>query len=582
MKYFILIIVLFVTCMANAQENVGTLSFDTLIFTDKTNGTLDSIDAQSRSSSMVFPFISGASSASFLNPFTQYLPAGSVYHTPFSKRSQLYFSAIPHIGVAYTFGSQGAQHLTFNYSQVFRKDLLVNLSFNNNATAGFYRNSAWESKAYSLGIAKNSSCYSFRFNADFSQENRGLSNGIVSDSLASLFSLTLIPVRKEDAFSNATIRNIGLMNYIDFNMKDSSRFAGIIMESKLRSLDRYYHESDQLNSLYSLIQYDSITTSDHYGIVDFTNQFGMGFLSRNLATKAFVSANYWRYSNQGMLRDTLEIGLMFSLALKLKNWQLNSRSSYNLLGAKNSWSLISSATWKKNSHYVLLENSNNNSAPLPFQRFYQANNISYSLPNFNLQRSYSLKGLFQEKFSKHYVAFSYEWLSTKQVYVYNGQAWASNSAMSQQVLHQFGVLGTFKFGSFAFSPNYQLTLMDEDYRFHPMHTISNRILVKGGIFKAKKLKALAALDLFYSSKYKAPRIIPTMTSVDYSGLPSAIFQKSMLNAGLLIGIEIETFRFFARLDNIAYFITDRSQLFYEGYTIPTWQVKFGITWDFWN
>ena len=202
--------------------------------------------------------------------------------------------------------------------------------------------------------------------------------------------------------------------------------------------------------------------------------------------------------------------------------------------------------------------------------------------DFNLQQSYSFKGLFQEKFKKHYVAFSYEWLSTKQVYVFNGQAWSNNSALSQQVLHQFGVLGTFKFGSFAFSPNYQLTLMDEDYRFYPMHTISNRILVKGGIFKAKKLKALAALDLFYSSKYKAPRIIPTMTSIDYSSLPSAIFQKSMLNAGLLIGIEVETFRFFARLDNIAYFITDRSQLFYEGYTIPTWQVKFGITWDFWN
>jgi hypothetical protein len=73
-----------------------------------------------------------------------------------------------------------------------------------------------------------------------------------------------------------------------------------------------------------------------------------------------------------------------------------------------------------------------------------------------------------------------------------------------------------------------------------------------------------------------------MTIIDFSNLPNSVVQKPLLNAGVLIGLEVETFRFFARLDNIAYFISDRSQLFMEGYTLPTWQLKFGITWDFWN
>ena len=124
--------------------------------------------------------------------------------------------------------------------------------------------------------------------------------------------------------------------------------------------------------------------------------------------------------------------------------------------------------------------------------------------------------------------------------------------------------------------------MDKDYRYYPMHTISARSMVKGGIFKAKKLKAVAAVDLFYSSSYKAPAILTNITVVDFSGLPSAIVQKPLFNAAVLLGFEVETFRFFARLDNIAYFISDRSQLFFDGYTLPTWQIKLGVTWDFWN
>ena len=115
-----------------SQKNGNYVEFDTLTYLEKTNGSLDSIDHQIHSSRMVFPLLSDRINGSFLNPFSLLLPGGGLFHVPVQQTNKLQFSALPHIGVAYAFGSQGSQHLQFNYHQVYRKDIVVNLSINNN------------------------------------------------------------------------------------------------------------------------------------------------------------------------------------------------------------------------------------------------------------------------------------------------------------------------------------------------------------------------------------------------------------------------------------------------------------------
>jgi len=582
MRYFFQVVIMLFGFNAVTQINSDSFGFDTLKIEEKTNGSLDSIAFQSRSSSMVFPLLSSSSTASFLSPFSLFSPSGNIFHTPFQKTNPITFSALPHIGVAYTFGSQGTQHLAFNYSQVFRNNFVFNLSASNNATAGFYRNSAWKSTAYKIVLAKNAKCYSFRFAASYAQERRNLSTGIVADSLASLFDLTLIPVRREDAFSNASLRHVALTHFIDFTSKDSSQFLGLILASKLRSMDRYYQESGQLAALYPLVQFDSTVTSDHYGLVELSNQISLASKLGKSFANLGVSANYWRYANQGIIRDTMELSLIASYESSWKNWRLNSSSSLNFIGAKFAMSQKTDFIWKKKNHYLAIETSYENIAPLPVQRFYQANNNSYSLVDFNLQGASYASVLFKEKIGIHHLAFIYRILSTSQVYCFDGQSWLNNTSLSNQSINQIVLNGSLQLGVLTISPRYELTLMEEDFRFYPMHSVSSRVLVKGGIFKAKKLKALAAVDFLFSSRYKAPSLIPNMTSFDFSSLPNSVYQKPMLNAGILVGFEVETFRFFARMDNMAYFFTNRSQLFFEGYTLPTWQLKFGVTWDFWN
>ena len=56
----------------------------------------------------------------------------------FSKFDPLKFSAIPHLGFAYSFGGQGAQFVRLDYSQAFSDHFLFNLKYSRNSGIGLF------------------------------------------------------------------------------------------------------------------------------------------------------------------------------------------------------------------------------------------------------------------------------------------------------------------------------------------------------------------------------------------------------------------------------------------------------------
>jgi hypothetical protein len=130
--------------------------------------------------------------------------------------------------------------------------------------------------------------------------------------------------------------------------------------------------------------------------------------------------------------------------------------------------------------------------------------------------------------------------------------------------------------------NYQFTAMDDIKRFVPTHLIDTRLFVKGGIFKAKKLKALAGIDFLMASSYKRLNFVPQMTLFDVEGSILNSSSSGFINMAAFASFEVETFRFFIRMDNLAYFWQDKQIELVRGYAFPSTQLKVGITWDFWN
>jgi hypothetical protein len=582
MKTFILFFLLSVPCLAFSQVQADVSQVDTLKAPYKTDGSIDSIDFPSQVLRSTFPSSSLLENNRFIAPFliTQIGGAQLNSHNFFQETPK--FSAIPHIGAAYSFGSQTAQYLRFDYDQVFKGNLCVNFQIKQLSTAGFIRNSAWKNTSISTAILRNSKRYSFLLNAKYFNESRGFCKGVIFDSLANSYPLPLIPVQSESANGSFTQRSINLSHRLDFSYLDTTLFAGLIVQNAFATMDKYFREKGSLSALYNLIQFDSLETNDHYAQIDLQNNAGFGIKNSLFTVEALITSRYWKYSIHNLQRDTTEFGLKVFGKYGNKSKFVSNSFQYNLIGGFKAWDNLSVLRWIKGKHDLGISSLLQNSAPLLNQRFCSTNNYLFQLSDFNLQRRLDLRLSYKLALGSQQIAVHYIFQKATNLLVFNGATWLNSSALSAVQLQQISLKSNVNLGHFKINPSYTYTAMDANYRFYPAHLFQTRCLVKGGVFKAKKLKMIGAIDLMASSKFKAPTLNAALGILDFSQLPSATWQAPLINGGLMLGLEIETFRFFINMDNLAYFWSDKSSVLVQSYTLPTWQLKVGLIWDFWD
>lgn len=130
-------------------------------------------------------------------------------------------------------------------------------------------------------------------------------------------------------------------------------------------------------------------------------------------------------------------------------------------------------------------------------------------------------------------------------------------------------------------PSYTWTDVNHNLNFQAAHRVNVHVQWKGGVFKAKKLQMLFAGDIQYLSAFQQMTFIPQMGVFDVIHNPGTI-QQGYVNASFTTGLQIETFRFFIRLDNIGAYWVDPNTSILQHYPFPSMQAKIGLTWDFWN
>jgi len=582
MKTFILFFLLSVPCLAFSQVQADVSQVDTLKAPYKIDGSIDSIDFPSQVLRATFPSSSLLENNRFIAPFLITQIGGAQLNSPNFFQETPKFSAIPHIGAAYSFGSQTAQYLRFDYDQVFKGNLCVNFQIKLLSTAGFIRNSAWKNTSISTAILRNSKRYSFLLNAKYFNESRGFCKGVIFDSLANSYPLPLIPVQSESANGSFTQRSINLSHRLDFTYLDTTLFAGLIVQNAFATMDKYFREKGNLSALYNIIQFDSLETNDHYAQIDLQNNAGFGIKNSLFTIEALITSRYWKYSIHNLQRDTTEFGLKVFGKYGNKSKFVSNSFQYNLIGGFKAWDNLTVLRWIKGKHDLGISSLLQNSAPLLNQRFCSTNNYLFQLSDFNLQRRLDLRLSYKLALGSQQIAVHYIFQKATNLLVFNGATWLNSSALSAVQLQQISLKSNVNLGHFKINPSYTYTAMDANYRFYPAHLFQTRCWVKGGVFKAKKLKMIGAIDLMASSKFKAPTLNAALGILDFSQLPSATWQAPLINGGLMLGIEIETFRFFINMDNLAYFWSDKSSVLVQSYTLPTWQLKVGLIWDFWD
>jgi hypothetical protein len=103
-----------------------------------------------------------------------------------------------------------------------------------------------------------------------------------------------------------------------------------------------------------------------------------------------------------------------------------------------------------------------------------------------------------------------------------------------------------------------------------------------GLFKAKKLKVTFGLSYSLNSKTNVIPIIENVGVYDVLNVSDETIQSPLFTMGAMLGMEIETFRFYVKFSNMGYFWNNITWQYVQGVYLPETTLRVGLTWDFWN
>lgn len=580
-RILLLFFVLAISLISRSQINTS-IQLDSLKINYKTGGALDSVDRIS----LVYP--NSFSTNSFQN--FQFLDAQFYLNSELgillpkqTISSKLFFTALPHIGFSYVFGSQGTQLLNFNYQQAFKNNFIVNAAIKRNQTIGFYRNSALQNNVYDLKIGKIGKIYTFLFSGLYANESNAWNGGIENDSLANDFTPSLIPVRKENALSTSKVSLLNLKNYLKIT-GDSVNYLRLQLVNQYSNQQRTYKESDNLSDLYSAIYIDSSSTNDTLQINRFNNSLSVILKNKTISFEGGTNLDFWKYEAFKMRRDTTELGIFEQTAFRWKDYKVRHRGSLNLVGAGRGFDVSTTVTIPIFRGVLEVNHQLNYTYPELYQRHFFGNNVSYQLSELELQKRQHFKISLKDIKDIKGLIVHYSLVNYQDNYFFDNfqLAWRNDLAISSGIFHQVGIQKPFHFKQIHFLPSYIFNSTKEEFRVIPMHQLNARLMFQGGIFKAKKLKFACGFDFSLHSKFRSSNFLPYLSVFDLNTSANNLYQKILFNASFFSSFEVETFHFFVRADNLAYIWSNRETTIIQGYTLPNTQVKIGITWDFWN
>lgn len=553
------------------------LAVDTILPNTSFLSTVDSIEAFTQSSYATVPAL-GLQGGVYMDPFKVYRPSGGLIY-PLSLSDQpLRFTALPLLGFAYAFGTQGSQHLKFSYAQAFKYGWLLNVHYTGHGANGFVRNNAWKQRDYRFDVAKLSERYQTKLTLEGLVDNRQFSGGIQIDSFAGSFPLPLLPVRKDSCSANLRIQRISMQQAFNF-LKDSSLFFGIIHQSNLSSTKRLYAEKDTLAGLYNTIFFDSTSTVDRFELVSTLNRVGLSLYNKGFSVNAMLLGEYWRMRMAGFQHDTLELGYRSELNYMLNSWKMGASVEHRLIGAFGAirFELTAKGNIFKN-HQLRVSCFQGSVAPDVYQRFYYGNTLHFQLATPELQR------LIQVNTSLNGTLFGIDYelqvkgLSTQGVYQFQNQQWDASTENSSKRLIQGAVSLSKSFQGFSVSPNVRYLVMENSV--FPSVITGASVGYNGFITKSKNLYLFSKVSYQFYNRYLPLSLVPMLSLVNLT--PTGTVDYSYHNLAATVGFKVKTFRFFVSGANLGSLWMNAAQPLYEHLPIPSWQLQVGLVWEFWN
>lgn len=593
MKLFLILFSLFFSFGVWSQIGFSEYSSDTLSSTFRTFGKM----SDNKESFEVFDqsFISLHNPQFFLTRNALSSNGTAIDYLKLSTKSRTQnISALPHIGFGYIFGSQGAQRASFQYGQVLPKDWVLNTEIRTSKLDGFFRNTVFSESHYGFSLSKQSDKFGIIVSGSTDKLEREWSGGVLNDSLLDFFAPQFIPVLKENCNSIVKGFNATIGSYFSILKNDKVKL-NYINESSVFGLNRVFNETDTLPGIYENNYFDTLITRDQYQHSTVDHFSGLRIDAGMLRYSGGVKASYWNYRNMGQFRDTLEFNIQHKLRLSWERLKLNHSASYNVIGAFNEWHIKQGISYRHelsgNDRFLIYEfkNSIYRSIPQVYQRFYLSNNTAYNNSNMSLESNFNQQlstKLFQslESGAVMKIGLSYGLGIQNGIYYFDRLSlnWVNNSFLSDNISQQLKFNFSFEKDNFNIRQAYQYTTVNNETIFIPKHYLFGSIDYKMGLFKDKKLEVTFGLNYSFNSQTNIISVVENMGVFDLLNSNPNDVQNGLFNLGAYTSLDIETFRFFLKVNNIGYLWNDLQWNYIQGIYLPEVTVRIGITWDFWN
>lgn len=575
-----IVVALFIGIMSQfdalSQNNNFVMNFDTLTFSYRTGGAIDTFDLPfsfpiSTTPGGVFGNFNSAPTIDLLRN------SPTLFLNQIPKISDKWIrSALPHIGFFYSFGTKGTQFIHANFQQSFRKNSLINIEINRNSSRGMGRQSEFSNQNLQVGYRFDSKRIIGQIKSVYSQNSHALNGGISNDSSWLSQGLEFAPVLKENANSFQRFFNSAASLKFNF-ITDTTTFRyGIITKHNFTIWNRVYNEiNDTLFKLYPVINIDSDTTRDQFQDAKLKNSIGLFAENNFFSLEVLGSHRYWRFQNLGTNNANNEFSTEMITGFHLKKINVISTNLLNIKGANNEFSSKSSVKYGSGNKYISGNLILESLLPELVQRFYYSNNLYYSIPVEKQQRlDFAVCGSFS--IWKIDANLTMGTLSWKNNLIWKNVSWL-NGVESVMKINYLKVKLHFDFNWLQAYPELQI---NSGNKYLPKTILSGRILVKKKIFAAKKLAILLALDPQLTAKYTLMAyntLLDNWYFSDNNGVGGQLFSLHSTFA-----LQIDEFKFFIRAENFQDFWADRNTEIAENYYTAGFLLRFGISWDFFN
>lgn len=558
------------------QEQLFT-ERDTVKFSSRTGGELDSVDMSYSNQLSTFPGGGLNFENNTITPLFIKQHAGLQNFRFIPELSPMKFSAVPHIGFSYSFGAKGTQFLHYDYQQAFSRKTLINIEGKRISSAGFLRNSNFNDNLVSLQLRHYDRIYSMVLEGSYSSKKISLSGGITDDSNLDIQGLDFLPVAKADALDSIKLANVKLSNYFNF-LADSSNAIGLVTKHQYQVESRVYLENEYIPM--PLWNIDSMETRDQYRLASVRNSAGFYSKAKRLYIDALVQHRYWDFQNLSIHHDTNELNFTSKLRFDHKVFLLNNDLALNIIGAGGEWSNKSSIRTNYRKIKLIGSLEIEQKLPEPFQRFYFSNYHEYNLSKYELQsRLFTNITASYTVSSKISIQLNYSNSILHNNYFFIDTTWR-NDTLTTIAINSFSVSGSTHFKFIYLLPKITFNLPTANFNYLPSTSINARLFIKKRMFKAQKMEGIVGVDASWISSYN---LLNYNTPIDVFVFNTSTQQfNAMSNLSVFFGFAIDEFRFYARMENIGYFWNDKHNQVLTGYPIQKNFLRLGITWDFFN